>query len=81
MKKVKLTLSLCAVILGSVFAFAGTTKFQAETVYLGNDNQWHNIPSTKKVLCDNAQRFCTGTGTIANPQPTSRRGFPTLVDK
>jgi len=80
MKRLKLNLALLMVVLGTGVAFAGAGKYQAETVYFGSDNQWHNIPSGKGVQCDGQNKNCTGTGTVSNPLPTARRGNATLID-
>lgn len=78
MKNFKLLL-VAAVVFGAGSAFTTVEKYQAETVY--NDaGVWRPIPPGFRVDCENVSGFCTGTGTISNPQPTSKRGRAHLVE-
>ncbi|MGJ1382844.1 DUF6520 family protein [Sphingobacterium siyangense] len=75
MKKFKLLL-VAAVVFGAGSAFTTVTtagKVQAETVYF-DGSQWRNIPPNSRVECDEESGPCTGTGTVSNPQQTSKRG-------
>ncbi|MGJ1501364.1 DUF6520 family protein [Sphingobacterium multivorum] len=80
MKKFKLLL-VAAVVFGAGSAFTTVTtngKVQAETVYF-NGSSWQNIPPNSHIDCDEQSGACTGTGTVSNPQPTSRKGRAHVV--
>ncbi|HBI88953.1 MAG TPA: hypothetical protein DDY75_13965 [Sphingobacterium sp.] len=80
MKNLKLLL-VAAVVFGAGSAFTTSTtaeKYQAETVYY-DGSQWRNIPANSHIECQEASGFCTGTGTVSNPQPTSKLGAAIVV--
>ncbi|MGJ1327421.1 DUF6520 family protein [Sphingobacterium multivorum] len=80
MKNFKLLL-VAAVVFGAGSAFTTVTtagKYQAETVYFSG-GQWRDIPANSHIDCDEATGLCTGTGTVSNPQPTSRKGAAHVV--
>lgn len=80
MKNFKLLL-VAAVVFGAGSAFTTVTtagKYQAETVYF-DGSAWRNIEPNTHIDCLEQTGPCTGTGTISNPQPTSRRGEAVVV--
>ncbi|WP_333627484.1 DUF6520 family protein [Sphingobacterium siyangense] len=77
MKNLKLLL-VAAVVFGAGSAFTTAEKYQAETVYF-NGSSWQNIPPNSHIDCDEQIGACTGTGTVSNPQPTSRKGRAHVV--
>jgi hypothetical protein len=63
MKRLKMNLSLLAILLGTGAAFAGVKAFQSPNVYNTGTNSnpvWTPIPAGRTVSCDTQLNQCEG---------------------
>jgi hypothetical protein len=82
MKRLKINLSLVAIVLGTSAAFAGVKVFQSPNVYNTGTNSnpvWTPIPPLRSVSCDATINQCEGFQAVSGgPVTDITQGKATL---